>query len=171
MRQLGLILRSRTIFILLYCVFLWSLATGLISTLSMRISISNLAGNIAPPLIIGMAGFVYWFYMTKTGGSGFGGTFERPRLSLKLFISLIFVSLAGAALAALAGSRFTTAAGMMGAVLYAIGLISVVVVSVFRPHLGVCAFILALPFALMLHLDLRFQGGSDEFGHGEGASQ
>lgn len=165
MTQLSLLLRSRVFFILLYCLFLWSLTVALVNTSSMLFSVANLVENFAPALLIGAAALGYWFYVTQIRETGVAFSFERPPLSLKLLMPLLFAGSLGAVFVLLTGNRVSSAAGVMLYLFYIMGLIGAVVLSVLKPHLGMYAFLLTLPVALLLHVTMRFQGWADSFSY------
>jgi putative inorganic carbon (HCO3(-)) transporter len=165
LRQLSPILRSRVILVLLYCLFLWGLASSLVSALSTRISVPNLAQVFAPTIAMGAAFLGYWFYMTQAGVNGLDISFGRPRLSVRLLVPLLFACSVGAALMTLEGNRFPGAAGAMVSLLFIVGLIAALVLPALRPHLGVSAILLALPFAFTLHLIRRYQDETNLLGY------
>ena len=165
MRQLTPILSSRAVFVLLYCVFLWSLASSLVSILSVRVSVPNLVQGFAPTVTMGAAFLGYWFYMTQAGENGLDISFGRPRLSSRLLVPLLFACSVGAGLMTLEGNRFPGAAGAMVSLVFVFGLIGALVLPAFKPHLGVSAIILTLPFAFILHLIRRYQDESNLLGY------
>ena len=65
----------------------------------------------------------------------------------------------------LLGNIFNNAAGLMTSLLYVMGMIGVIVLATLRPPLVLPTFLLTMPIALLLHLELRFMGLSDLFGY------
>ncbi|MFC1935226.1 O-antigen ligase family protein [Chloroflexota bacterium] len=137
---------------------------ALVSITTVRVSIPNLAQNLALPLIIGTAALGYCGYVTRIRGNESAFSFEWPPLSPRLLLLPLLAGFLGAAFVLLTGNRFISTSGIMLSGLYIGGLIAAAVLSVLRPHLGVCTLILTLPFALLLHLNLRGLGQSEILG-------
>ena len=167
MSQISLILRSRPVFVLLYCVFILFLATNVVSVFStdFRISVPGLAFAIVPTAAVGAVFASYWFYMTQMRDAQLPIRLEWPTFSLKLTIFLTIACGSAAIVVVLLGNFHTSPAGIMVSLIYGIGLVAVLISSTIRPHLGICAMILTLPFAFLLHINLRSATDTNSFGY------
>ena len=167
MSQISLILRSRPVFVLLYCVFILFLATNVVSVFStdFRISVPGLAFAIVPTAAVGAVFASYWFYMTQMTDAQMPIRLEWPTFSLKLTIFLTTACGSAAVVVVLLGNFHTSPAGIMVSLIYGIGLVAVLISSAIRPHLGICAMILTLPFAFLLHINLRSTTDTNSFGY------
>jgi O-antigen ligase len=120
---------------------------------------------ITPPVVVGAVFASYWFYMTQMADQQSAIRLQWPKISLKLTLLLTVFCAVAAAAVVLLGNFHTSAAGIMVSLLFALGTLTVMISSAIRPHLGVCAMILTLPFAFLLHLNIRSSADTNGFGY------